>query len=48
MWDAAALPDDAAFLLQHGLPAMLQPLLTATAAREQWRALEIGLGELGI
>ncbi len=44
LWDVAALPDDAAFLLQHGLPAMLPPLLTAAAVRERWRALEIGLG----
>lgn len=44
LWDVAALPDDAAFLLKHGLPAMLPPLLTAAAARERWRALEIGLG----
>lgn len=44
MWDVAGLPDDAAFLLGHGLPAMLPPLLTAAAAREQWRVLEIGLG----
>ena len=26
---------------------MLPPLLTAAAARERWRALEIGLGTLG-
>lgn len=45
VWDAAALPDDAAFLAQHGAPAMLPPLLEATAAKEEWRALEIGLGE---
>lgn len=44
VWDVAALPDDAAFLLRHGLPAMLPPLLAATAASEHWRALEIGLG----
>lgn len=44
LWDVAAVPDDAAFLLNHGLPAMLPPLLTAAAARERWRALEIALG----
>lgn len=47
VWDVAALPDDAAFLVQHGLPAMLPPLLAATAAAERWRPLEIGLGVLG-
>ena len=47
VWDVAALPDDAAFLLSHDLPAMLAPLLTAAAAKEQWRVLEIGLGVLG-
>ncbi len=47
MWDCAALPDDAAFLVKHDLPAMLPPLLTAAAAAERWRALEIALGTLG-
>lgn len=45
VWDAAALPDDAAFLCQHGALDMLPPLLAATAAKEEWRALDIGLGE---
>lgn len=47
VWDAAALPDDAAFLVQHGVPAMLLPLLSAACAGELWRELEIGLGILG-
>lgn len=47
MWDSSALPDDAAFLVKHDLPAMLPPLLTAAAANERWRALEIALGTLG-
>lgn len=47
VWDCAALPDDAAFLVRHELPAMLPPLLTAAAANERWRALEIALGTLG-
>lgn len=45
MWDAAALPDDAAFLVQHGALDMLPPLLKAAAAADKWRALEIGVGE---
>ncbi|PRW58285.1 saal1 isoform X1 [Chlorella sorokiniana] len=47
VWDSAALPDDASFLVKHDLPAMLPPLLTAAAASERWRALEIALGTLG-
>ena len=47
VWDVAALPDDAAFLVQQGLPAMLAPALAAAAARQQWRGLEMGLGTLG-
>lgn len=47
VWDCAALPDDAAFLVRHELPAMLPPLLTTAAANERWRALEIALGTLG-
>ena len=33
VWDCAALEEDAAFLLQHGVQEMLMPFLTAVAAR---------------
>ncbi|PSC67077.1 saal1 isoform X1 isoform A [Micractinium conductrix] len=47
VWDVAALADDAAFLVAHGMPALLPALVTATAAAERWRALEIALGVAG-
>jgi hypothetical protein len=49
VWDAAAIPDDAAYLLQElpDLPMLLGAALTATAAAESWRALEICLGIIG-
>lgn len=49
VWDSSAMADDAAFLLRElpELPGMLAATLTATAAAEQWRAVEIGIGILG-
>lgn len=49
VWDAAAMPDDAEYLVQElpELAGLLAATLASSAAAERWRALEICLGIVG-